>query len=221
MNEKYFGTLQNLFRGSKDILVKIEEENLYISNGIIAFKFPIVYKKEILSIFETEYDEIDYELEAFALEEYAEECRDGLDGIEFGIFQRNFDKNSVEEYKKVKAMKELFQDTDFILATDTPIAGINLEFPYDIPIRFPGGRLNITGFSEVFDTEIGLLQVNMEYIEWAFQILRQFSEIKEIKKFFNKRNQFLYIKNNTVEVAIAPKMTIQRQRDIFEKEFLL
>ncbi len=117
--------------------------------------------------------------------------------------------------------KKFFENTDFIAANIMTVAGINEAAIYMERINpFLNAMSNLSVITYLFETEYGLLEVDSKYCDFVLDILQLFSDEK-VKKFVNRKNNFLYIENSIVKAVIAPMETSEERRRLFVKKFLL
>ena len=114
-----------------------------------------------------------------------------------------------------------FENTDFIAANIITVAGINeLAIYMERNNSFLNAMFNLSEIAYLFETEEGLLEVDSRYCDFVLEILQLFSDEK-VKKFVNRKNNFLYIENSIVKAAIAPIKTEKERRRLFVKKFLM
>lgn len=129
--------------------------------------------------------------------------------------------NIQNDYKKSINCKRLFENTDFIAANIITVAGINEPAIYMERINpFLNDIADLSEITYLFETEEGLLEVDSKYCDFVLEILQLFSDEK-VKKFVNRKNNFLYIENSIVKAAIAPIKTEKERRRLFVKKFLM
>ncbi len=117
--------------------------------------------------------------------------------------------NVENDYKKSINCKRLFENTDFIAAIY--MERIN---------PFLSSISNLSKITYLFETEKGLLEVDSKYCDFVLDVLQLFSDEK-VKKFVNRKNNFLYIENSIAKAAIAPIKTEKEKRRLFVKKFLV
>ncbi len=210
MNKVRFDMLKELIQYFDYIFVQTDSDNFYIFNQVMGFKIPIQYKKDVLS----DFGEINMELENFILEmcEHDEEMRKYTDREET-IIQR--------DYKGSSDYKRFFENTDFITANITKVVGINEKALYMEHINpFLNIMSDLSEITYLFETEDGLLEVDSKYCDFVIDFLQLFSDEK-VKKFVNKKNNYLYIENDILKAVIAPMETSEERKRLFVKKFLV
>lgn len=210
MDKVRFDMLKELIQYFDYIFVQTDSDNFYIFNQVMGFKIPIQYKKDVLS----DFGEINMELENFILEmcEHDEEMRKYTDREET-IIQR--------DYKGSSDYKRFFENTDFITANITKVVGINEKALYMEHINpFLNIMSNLSEITYLFETEDGLLEVDSKYCDFVIDFLQLFSDEK-VKKFVNKKNNYLYIENDILKAVIAPMKTSEERKRLFVKKFLV
>lgn len=210
MDKVRFDMLKELIQYFDYIFVQTDSDNFYIFNQVMGFKIPIQYKKDVLS----DFGEINMELENFILEmcEHDEEMRKYTDREET-IIQR--------DYKGSSDYKRFFENTDFITANITKVVGINEKALYMEHINpFLNIMSNLSEITYLFETEDGLLEVDSKYCDFVIDFLQLFSDEK-VKKFVNKKNNYLYIENDILKAVIAPMETSEERKRLFVKKFLV
>ena len=199
MDKVRFDMLKELIQYFDYIFVQTDSDNFYIFNQVMGFKIPIQYKKE---------------LENFILEmcEHDEEMRKYTDREET-IIQR--------DYKGSSDYKRFFENTDFITANITKVVGINEKALYMEHINpFLNIMSDLSEITYLFETEDGLLEVDSKYCDFVIDFLQLFSDEK-VKKFVNKKNNYLYIENDILKAVIAPMKTSEERNRLFVKKFLV
>ncbi len=210
MDKVRFDMLKELIQYFDYIFVQTDSDNFYIFNQVMGFKIPIQYKKDVLS----DFGEINMELENFILEmcEHDEEMRKYTDREET-IIQR--------DYKGSSDYKRFFENTDFITANITKVVGINEKALYMEHINpFLNIMSDLSEITYLFETEDGLLEVDSKYCDFVIDFLQLFSDEK-VKKFVNKKNNYLYIENDILKAVIAPMETSEERKRLFVKKFLV
>ncbi len=210
MDKVRFDMLKELIQYFDYIFVQTDSDNFYIFNQVMGFKIPIQYKKDVLS----DFGEINMELENFILEmcEHDEEMRKYTDREET-IIQR--------DYKGSSDYKRFFENTDFITANITKVVGINEKALYMEHINpFLNIMSDLSEITYLFETEDGLLEVDSKYCDFVIDFLQLFSDEK-VKKFVNKKNNYLYIENDILKAVIAPMKTSEERKRLFVKKFLV
>ena len=210
MDKVRFDMLKELIQYFDYIFVQTDSDNFYIFNQVMGFKIPIQYKKDVLS----DFGEINMELENFILEmcEHDEEMRKYTDREET-IIQR--------DYKGSSDYKRFFENTDFITANSTKVVGINEKALYMEHINpFLNIMSDLSEITYLFETEDGLLEVDSKYCDFVIDFLQLFSDEK-VKKFVNKKNNYLYIENDILKAVIAPMETSEERKRLFVKKFLV
>ena len=210
MDKVRFDMLKELIQYFDYIFVQTDSDNFYIFNQVMGIKIPIQYKKDVLS----DFGEINMELENFILEmcEHDEEMRKYTDREET-IIQR--------DYKGSSDYKRFFENTDFITANITKVVGINEKALYMEHINpFLNIMSDLSEITYLFETEDGLLEVDSKYCDFVIDFLQLFSDEK-VKKFVNKKNNYLYIENDILKAVIAPMKTSEERKRLFVKKFLV
>ena len=79
---------------------------------------------------------------------------------------------------------------------------------------------DLSEITYLFETEDGLLEVDSKYCDFVIDFLQLFSDEK-VKKFVNKKNNYLYIENDILKAVIAPMKTSEERKRLFVKKFLV